>query len=414
MCWIGGAPDRSGHNRYMGQALRELDPRASAAATFGAELRARRLAEGRSLRQLGQLVLVSPELLAKVEKAQRCPRPDLVERLDTVLETRGELARLAAPLFTATDRSAPDLPKLDPGSAEIELRRVIDDVRATDHTLAADRLAELMTFAEAAGAVDDSGLATPAKRSLRRTLAEAEQLAGWMLFDRGDQAGAERMFADARRTAQQAGAADLVAYVLGPSAAYASIWCGDAELGAERAYGALAWARRSGNRRLAAFVAAVAARAHARLGEGDLCRQMLGESEWELDRHVADGSDPGWLSVFDEATLAGYRGLCLLDLGEPRAAIAALGQQEVATPPQFVRNSIIWRLECAQAHLRLGEIDTAGSEIEKALDYAEPGAVTPRVVRVFHAADLRLRSDRSVRELATTRERLWGFISANG
>ncbi|MFI6173863.1 helix-turn-helix domain-containing protein [Nocardia sp. NPDC051052] len=396
----------------MGQALRELDPQASAAAAFGAELRARRLAGGRSLRELGRLVLVSAELLAKVEKAQRRPRPDLVQRLDTVLQTRGELERLAAPLFTAADPPASDRPKLAPDTAELELRRVIDEARAADHTMA-DRLAELMTFAEAAAAVDDSGLLTPMRKSLRRTLAEAQQLAGWMMFDRGDQPGAERMFAGARTAAEQAGAADLVAYVLGPSAAYANIWSGNPELGAERAYGSLAWARRSGNRRLAAFAAAVAARAHARLGEGDLCRRMLGESEWELRGHRADGSDPGWLSVFDEATLAGYRGLCLLDLHEPRAAIAALAQQEVASEPLYVRNRIIWRLECAQAHLRLGELDSAGAEIEKALDYAGPGTVTPRVVRVFHAADLRLRSIPSVAELAGTRERLCGFILAN-
>ncbi|MGY2061707.1 helix-turn-helix domain-containing protein, partial [Nocardia gipuzkoensis] len=218
----------------MGQALRELDPRVSAGAAFGAELRARRLARGRSLRELGRIVLVSGELLAKVEKAQRRPRADLVQRLDIALDAGGELVRAAVPLFSV-DRPALRPPTLDPDSAELELRRVIDEVRATDHTLAADRLAELMAFAGAAAAVDGSGLATPEKTSLRRTVAEAHQLAGWMMFDRGDQPGAERMFADARDAAAQAGAADLVAYVLGPSAAYSNIWCGNPELGAERA-----------------------------------------------------------------------------------------------------------------------------------------------------------------------------------
>ncbi|MFI5777450.1 helix-turn-helix domain-containing protein [Nocardia sp. NPDC051570] len=398
----------------MGQALRKLDPRASAGATFGAELRARRLARGRSLRELGRLVLVSGELLAKVEKAQRRPRPDLVRRLDVVLDARGELERLATPLFVAADRSAVAPPTLSPDSAEIELRQVIDDVRATDHTLAADRLAELMTFAKTAAAVDSSGLSAPARTSLRRTVAEAEQLAGWMMFDRGDQPGAERMFANARNAAAQAGAADLVAYVLGPSAAYSNIWCGNPELGAERAYGSLAWARRSGNRKLMAFAAAVAARAHARMGETDLCHQMLGEAESDLNRHVAAEPDPGWLSVFDDATLAGYRGLCLFDLGEPRAAIAALQQVEETGSPMFVRNRIIWRLEGANAHLQLGELDSACAAIEKALDYAEPGASTPRVVRVFHTADLHLRSHHGIRATTATWERLRGFIEVNG
>lgn len=192
----------------MGKAHRELDPQASAAATFGAELRAHRLASGRSLRALGRLVFVSGELLAKIENAQRRPHPDLVQRLDDVLDARGELERLAALLFAAADRPMVQPPTLCPDNAEITLRRVIDDVRAADHTLAVDRHAELMTFAKATAAVDSSKLSAPAKTSLRRTLAEAEQLAGWMMFDRGDQAGAERMFARARNVAEQAGAAD--------------------------------------------------------------------------------------------------------------------------------------------------------------------------------------------------------------
>ncbi|QIS18355.1 helix-turn-helix domain-containing protein [Nocardia terpenica] len=397
----------------MGQALRELDPQVSAAALFGAELRARRLACGRSLRELGQAVLVSGELLAKVEKAQRRPRPDLVQRLDAVLDARGALERLAAPLFTTADRPPARPPTLSPDSAEPRLRRVIDEVRAADHALASDRLAELTTFAGAAAAVDGSGLTAAAKLSLRRAVAEAQQLAGWMLFDRGDQPGAERMFTAARSAARQAGAADLVAYVLGPSAAYSNIWGGDPELGVERAYGSLAWARRSGNRRLAAFAAAVAARAHARLGEEELCRRMLGESESELNRHVATEPDPGWLSVFDEGTLVGYRGSCLFDLGKPREAIAELGREERAGSPLFVRNRIIWRLESAQAHLKLGELEPACAAIEKALDHAESGAVTPRVLRVFHAVDLRVRASRGVRGVAATSERLRDFIVAN-
>ncbi|MGY2062214.1 hypothetical protein ACW9HQ_45675, partial [Nocardia gipuzkoensis] len=164
---------------------------------------------------------------------------------------------------------------------------------------------------------------------------------------------------------------------------------------------------------LTAFAAAVAARAHARLGENELCLRMLDESESELNRHVAAESDPGWLSVFDEATLAGYRGLCLLDLGEPRAAIAELRQEEEASSPLFVRNRIIWRLESARAHLQLDEFEPSCAAIETALDHAEPGTATPRVVRVFHDVDLRLRSSRPTRTTTDTRERLRGFIVAN-
>lgn len=201
--------------------------------------------------------------------------------------------------------------------------------------------------------------------------------------------------------------------MLGPNAALSNIWCGNPALGAERAYGSLAWARRSGNKRLAAFAAAIAARAHARLGEADLCRRMLDESESELNRHVADDSDPDWLSVFDESGPVRHRGWCLLDLGEPRAAIAVMEDGIAASPQLFVRNGILCRLASAEAHLKLGEIETGCAAIEEALDYAEPGAVTPRVIRMFHAASLRLRSSPSIPDVAATWDRLRSFIVAN-
>jgi hypothetical protein len=203
-----------------------------------------------------------------------------------------------------------------------------------------------------------------------------------------------------------------VAYVLGPSAAFASVWTGKPVVGVELAYGSLAWARRSGNRRLSAFAATVAARAHARLGEGQLCRRMLGEAEDELGRHPNVDADPIWLSVFDAAGLAGHRGSCLLALGEPRAAIAALQEEDETSPSHFVRNRIIWRLECAEAHLQLGDVDAACSAVEKALEYAESGPVSPRVLRVFRTIDLRLRAYPSgCAEI--TRGKLRAFIVAN-
>jgi hypothetical protein len=80
----------------MGQRPRALDPTASPRAYFGAQLRSWRVRRGLSQAALGRLTHVSGGLVAKVEKAERRPLPDLVARLDAVLETGGELARTAA------------------------------------------------------------------------------------------------------------------------------------------------------------------------------------------------------------------------------------------------------------------------------------------------------------------------------
>jgi transcriptional regulator with XRE-family HTH domain len=78
----------------MGQATRPLTPHASGWHFLGAELRCWRQRRGLSLAQLARVVHTSPDLLAKIEKADRRPSPDTVRRCDDVLDTGGVLSRL--------------------------------------------------------------------------------------------------------------------------------------------------------------------------------------------------------------------------------------------------------------------------------------------------------------------------------
>jgi ribosome-binding protein aMBF1 (putative translation factor) len=80
----------------MPQRPRSLNPDASSLAKFGARLRARRMERGWAQAELGRLVHVSGTLIAKMERAERRPQPDVARSLDLALHTDGELARLAA------------------------------------------------------------------------------------------------------------------------------------------------------------------------------------------------------------------------------------------------------------------------------------------------------------------------------
>lgn len=80
----------------MPQPLRDLDPDASRLARFGARLRAYRTQAGMAQSQLGRTVHVSGTLIAKMERAERRPQPDVARRLDEALGADGELVRLAA------------------------------------------------------------------------------------------------------------------------------------------------------------------------------------------------------------------------------------------------------------------------------------------------------------------------------
>lgn len=85
----GGAAQTPTHSAHH-DSLREF---------VGAEIRHLRLAAGLSLRELGRRVIVSEDLLAKVEKAVRRPQPDLLTRLDAEFGTNGWLSRLGALLY---------------------------------------------------------------------------------------------------------------------------------------------------------------------------------------------------------------------------------------------------------------------------------------------------------------------------
>jgi transcriptional regulator with XRE-family HTH domain len=80
----------------MPQQPRRLNPDASPLARFGARLRAYRNQHGWVQAELGRVVHVSGTLIAKLEKAERRPQPDVAQRLDDALGAEGELAQLAA------------------------------------------------------------------------------------------------------------------------------------------------------------------------------------------------------------------------------------------------------------------------------------------------------------------------------
>src|SRR5262245_22194771 len=78
----------------------------SVAEFVGLEIRRLRTSAGWSLNELGRRVIVSGDLIGKVEKARRRPQPDLLERLDAAFDTDGLLTRLGA-LIEPTRPAAP-------------------------------------------------------------------------------------------------------------------------------------------------------------------------------------------------------------------------------------------------------------------------------------------------------------------
>lgn len=78
----------------MGQQPSTLTPHVSPRHFLGAELRRWREVRGLSAKDLAGRVHVSPDLVQKVEKAQRQASADLVRGCDATLDTGGALGRL--------------------------------------------------------------------------------------------------------------------------------------------------------------------------------------------------------------------------------------------------------------------------------------------------------------------------------
>ena len=100
----------------MPQQPRRLNPDASPLARFGARLRAYRNQHGWVQAELGRVVHVSGTLIAKLEKAERRPQPDVAQRLDDALGAEGELAQLAAEALRCPITAPVGTPGAGPGA----------------------------------------------------------------------------------------------------------------------------------------------------------------------------------------------------------------------------------------------------------------------------------------------------------
>lgn len=165
----------------MSQRPRDLDPGSSPAALFGAELCQRRTRACLSQAALGHAVFVSGDLIAKVEKAERRPLPDLVVRLDGTLAADGDLVRLATDMSTArrvtgADGGNPGVDRQTLGADNLStaLLDVLAGIRHLDHGLGSGRaLPALLAHARIADAMltglrgeSDAGSSRPSPRSI--------------------------------------------------------------------------------------------------------------------------------------------------------------------------------------------------------------------------------------------------------
>ncbi|MFE5594808.1 helix-turn-helix domain-containing protein [Streptomyces sp. NPDC056549] len=84
----------------MGQKPKEFTPNASPQHYLGAEMRAWRNQRGLSLNKLRELIRFDPSYVARVERGEQAPSPDLVTAYDKAVGANGALVRIHAEVIS--------------------------------------------------------------------------------------------------------------------------------------------------------------------------------------------------------------------------------------------------------------------------------------------------------------------------
>ena len=263
------------------------------------------------------------------------------------------------------------------------------------------RRADELVGAEVAGVVEDHlalawrllsfrpGVADRAR--LAAIAAEAAQLAEWQAFDGGRGELAETRYRVALQAARIAGDDRLHAFVLG---ATAQLLAAEGEPGEALALTTVA-GRTAGpgaTPATAAFLAVLAADAHARIGDAASADRAFATAESAMGL-IHPVMEPPWLERFDRAELLGWRSAVMLRLGRPAAAGAAAMERLAILAPELVRQRALALADLAASHAARAQPGPAAEAAGAAL---ELGRSVGSVRVVAAVAALRAPPERSV------------------
>lgn len=205
------------------------------------------------------------------------------------------------------------------GEADIaSIREVVGSYRELDNRLGGGRLrGPVVDYlnAEIAPLLTQGRFTAETGRRLAQAAAELAQLAGWIAYDVGLHAHAQRYLTVALSFARHAGDDGLGAEILAAKA-HQAVWLARPAEAVDLARAAQAGAQRAGLATLLAECYVMEAHGHAACDDARTCARALSNAEAAFSRSTP-GSDPGWLRYFDEAYLAARMAHCFRALGEP-------------------------------------------------------------------------------------------------
>jgi tetratricopeptide (TPR) repeat protein len=312
----------------VAQRARSLTPLVSGWHLLGAQIRHWRLLRGLSQAELGALTHDSRALIAKVEKAERRPRRELVHRIDLALDAGGVLEHLWA-VANQTPADDSDSSSRAPGwtgpatsgrvgETDVEGLLVMAQAFAdADHRSGGGHVrAALDHYLDA---TLRPMLARDCPVSLRIPLLTAAgrvlDIAGFAAFDSGDHRVARARYREALELLDTAGDVVASGHVLTDLAMLAVHENKPLEA-RDHAEAALCANRAGGSGAGEARALAMLARAHALSGDLTDAQRALAAAEETLGR--TDGElEPRWVRFFTDRQLAAERAYALHKFLDP-------------------------------------------------------------------------------------------------
>ncbi|MEV4049527.1 hypothetical protein, partial [Streptomyces sp. NPDC049744] len=204
-------------------------------------------------------------------------------------------------------------------------------------------------------------------KALFSATAEALLLAAWMSYDSGIHGLAQRYFIQGLRLAQAADDILLAGSILDAMSHQATF------LGRAKEAANLARAARTGTRgyatdTLTAHFHAMEARALAIGGDSAGSQRALGEAVRVFERRNP-GSDPNWISYFDDAELSAEFGHCFRDIGRGKDAVT-YAERALVNAGVSARSDFFVTMVRAAGQLHGGDADAACGTLGEALALA--------------------------------------------
>ncbi|GAA3084060.1 tetratricopeptide (TPR) repeat protein [Kribbella aluminosa] len=282
------------------------------------------------------------------------------------------------------------------------LEQRLDDLRHLDDVLGGGELRSLAVaeFNLLSQLADETVYDSATGQRLFSALAEAARICGWLHFDAGRQAAAQSFYISALRASATAGDRAAGANVLAFMAIQTySVGNPTDALGLVRT--AQTQARRRATPRVLSMLHLRAGRALSKVGDRKGSALELSAAR---DAYAAGPSDddPPWSYWISEGEIEMVSASAALELGDPQQALThfAAARQGTYSTEGYARDNALYLVRAADAHLRLGDVDSACAVAEEALDQSDSvGSARPASALSDFRAQLKPhREVRSARE----------------